>query len=185
MHLCTVNVRHTLSCTRLSKITDKGEGVPHLRVAGRRAWARTWKGPLTFCIIYTKQQDKHFKHSFLKRKIDFESTQLARQVQPITGCLCCHTYCAQLRPPWATIVGVLRAVSNREFRYPRVCWRFLSHPLHLSAFFLPRVTPWWPRNSAVCHVIIFRNACIHVRPGLKSVSGPQTRRSSTWISSSF
>ena len=127
MHLCTVNVRHTLSCTRLSKITDKGEGVPHLRVAGRRAWARTWKGPLTFCIIYTKQQDKHFKHSFLKRKIDFESTQLARQVQPITGCLCCHTYCAQLRPPWATIVGVFRAVSNGEFRYPRVCWRFLSH----------------------------------------------------------
>jgi len=38
---------------------------------------------------------------------------------------------------------------------------------------------------AVCHVIILKDACIYMRPGLKSVSGPQTRRSLTWINSSL
>ena len=65
-----------------------------------------------------------------------------------------------------------------------VCWRFLTYPPHLSAFFLPLVTPR-PRNGAVCHVIILRSACIYMRPGLKSVSDPQTKRSSTWISVSL
>ena len=59
---------------------------------------------------------------------------------------------------------------------------------HTSAsperLFLPLVTPW-PRNNAVCHMIILRNACIYMKPCLKSVSGPQTRRSSTWIISSL
>ena len=50
-------------------------------------------------------------------------------------------------------------------------------------FFLPLVTPR-PRNVAVCHVIILRNACIYTRTGLKSASGPQIGRSSTWITSS-
>ena len=70
--------------------------------------------------------------------------------------------------------------SHGFFLWPGrgVCWRFLQHPPHLSAFCLPRVTP---RNGVVCHVIILRNACIYIRPGLK----PQTRRSSTWITSSF
>jgi len=85
--------------------------------------------------------------------------------------------------------GVTVSRSSHGFLFwSSVCWRFLPHPPHLSAFSLPRVTPW-PRSGAVCHVIILRNACIYMRPGLKSVSdsasGPQTRRSSTWISSSF
>jgi len=42
-----------------------------------------------------------------------------------------------------------------------------------------------PRSGALCHVIILRNACIYMMPGLKSVSGPQTTRSSTCITSSF
>ena len=79
-------------------------------------------------------------------------------------------------------------VVSRSFHgllfWPGVCWRFLTHPPHLSAFCLSVVTPS-PRNGAVCHVIILRNACIYMRPGLKSVSGPQTKRSSTWISSSL
>ena len=62
-----------------------------------------------------------------------------------------------------------------------VYWRFLRHLPHLSAFFLPRVTPW-PRSGAVCHAIILRNACIYMRPVLKSRNGPLTRRSTTWIS---
>jgi len=81
--------------------------------------------------------------------------------------------------------GVVVSRSSHGFLFwPGVCWRFLTHPPHLSAYFLPLVTPW-PRNNAVCHVIILRNACIYMRPGLKSVSGPQTRRSSTWTSSSW
>ena len=68
--------------------------------------------------------------------------------------------------------------------WPGVCWQLLSRPPHLSAFFLPLVTPW-RRSGAVCHVIILRNACIYMRSGLKSASGLQIRRSSTWITSSF
>ena len=68
--------------------------------------------------------------------------------------------------------------------WPGMCWQFLTHPPHLSTFFLPLATPW-PRNGAVCHVIILRNACIYMRPGLKCVSWSRTRRSSTWISSSL
>jgi hypothetical protein len=79
---------------------------------------------------------------------------------------------------------VVSRSSHGFLFWPGVCWRFLTHPPHLSAFFLPLVTPW-PRNGAVCHVIILTNACIYMRPGLKSVSGPQTKRSSTWISSSL
>jgi len=63
---------------------------------------------------------------------------------------------------------------------PGVCWQFLPRLPHLSAFFLPLVTPW-QRSGVVCHVIILRNACIYeVRPQV--LSGLQTRRSSTWIS---
>ena len=81
--------------------------------------------------------------------------------------------------------GVVMSRSSHGFLFwPGVCWRFLTHPPHLIAFFLPLVTPW-PRNNAVCHLIILRNACIYMRPGLKSVSGPQTRGSSTWTSSSW
>jgi len=83
------------------------------------------------------------------------------------------------------------AVSRSRFSHgfpfwPGVCWQFLPHQPHLSTFFLPLVTPW-RRNDAVwvCHVIILRNACIYKRPGLNSVSGAQTRRSLTWISSSL
>jgi len=65
--------------------------------------------------------------------------------------------------------------------WPSVCWRFLSRPLHLSAFCLPLVTPW-RRSGAVCHVIILRNACIYMRSDLKSASAQI--RSSTWITSS-
>jgi len=65
--------------------------------------------------------------------------------------------------------------------WPGVYWRFLRHLPHLSAFFLPRVTPW-PRSGVVCHAIILRNACIYMRSGLKTGSGPLTRRSTTWIS---
>jgi len=84
-----------------------------------------------------------------------------------------------------SVNGVVVSRSSHDFLFwPGVCWRFLTHPPHLSAFFLRLVTPW-PRNGTVCHVIILRNACIYMRPGFKSVSGPQTRRSSTWISSSL
>jgi len=72
--------------------------------------------------------------------------------------------------------------SSHDFLlWPSVYWRFLRHLLHLSAFFLPRVTGW-PRSSAVCHAIILRNAGIYMRLELKSGSGPLTRRSTTWIS---
>jgi len=40
------------------------------------------------------------------------------QIQTLTECLGCHIYCAQLEPPWVTIVGASRAVPNRESRYP-------------------------------------------------------------------
>ena len=53
-YLCTVNLKHTLSRTRPCKIAAKGVGVLHLGVAGHRAWSRTWEGPSTFVIIYTK-----------------------------------------------------------------------------------------------------------------------------------
>jgi len=65
--------------------------------------------------------------------------------------------------------------------WPGVYWRFLRHLPHLSAFLLPWVTPR-PRSGAVCHAIILRNACIYMRPVLKSGSGPLTRRSTTLIS---
>ena len=58
MYLCTVNVNHTLSCTRPNKIAAKGVGVPHLVAASRCAWPRTREGPLTFYIFYTKERDK-------------------------------------------------------------------------------------------------------------------------------
>ena len=57
-YLSAVSVKHTLSCTGPSKIAAKGVGVPHLGVAGRRAWPRTWEGPFTFYIIYTQQRDE-------------------------------------------------------------------------------------------------------------------------------
>ena len=57
-YLDTVNVKHTLSCTRPNKLAAKGVGVLYLGVAGRRAWPKSWEGPLMFYIIYTKQQDK-------------------------------------------------------------------------------------------------------------------------------
>jgi len=38
--------------------------------------------------------------------------------------------------------GVLVSRSPHGFLFwPGVCWRFLTHPPHLSAFFLPLVTP--------------------------------------------
>ena len=83
--------------------------------------------------------------------------------------------------------GAVVSRSSHGFLFwPGVCWRFLTHLPHPSAFFLPLVTPRL-RNSAVCHAIILRNACIYMRPRpcLKSVSGSQTRRSSTWIISSL
>ena len=40
-YLFTVNVKHTLSCTRPNRIAAKGVGVPHRVVAGRRAWPKT------------------------------------------------------------------------------------------------------------------------------------------------
>jgi len=45
-------------CTWTNKITAKGVGLPHLGVAGRRTWSKTWEGPRTIYIIYTKWQGK-------------------------------------------------------------------------------------------------------------------------------
>ena len=56
-YLCTVNVKHTLSCTQYSKIATKGVGIQYLGVAGRLSWSKTWEGPLTFYIFYSTQQD--------------------------------------------------------------------------------------------------------------------------------
>jgi len=36
------------------------------------------------------------------------------QIQTLKACFGCQIYCAQLGPPWATIVEAFRAVSNRE-----------------------------------------------------------------------
>ena len=56
-------------------------------------------------------------------------------------------------------VVVSRSSHGSGFLFwPGVCWWLLTHPPHLSAFFLPLVIPW-PRNGAVCHVIILSNAC--------------------------
>ena len=71
--------------------------------------------------------------------------------------------------------------SSHFLFWSGVHWRFLRHLPHLSAFFLPRVTPW-PRSGVVCHAIILRNVCIYMRRGLKSGSGPLTTRSTTWSS---
>ena len=61
-------------------------------------------------------------------------------------------------------------------------WLFLSYLPHLSACFLPRATPW-PRSVAVCQAIVLWNACIYMRPILRSANGLQTRKSSRcqWI----
>jgi len=54
----TTNIKHTLSCTRSSKIVLKGVFVPYLGTAGRRAWPKNWEGPLNSNIICTQQQYK-------------------------------------------------------------------------------------------------------------------------------
>ena len=47
-----------LSCTQPIKIVANEVRVPHLGAGVRRACPKTGEGPLTFYIIYTKQQDK-------------------------------------------------------------------------------------------------------------------------------
>jgi len=58
---------------------------------------------------------------------------------------------------------VVSRSSHGVLFWPGVCWRLLSHPPHLSAFFLLRVKQW-QRSGAVYEAITLRNACIYMRP---------------------
>ena len=65
-HLSIISIydsksEHTLSCTR--------------GAACRRAWPKTWEGPLTIFIIYSTQQDK-ITHAWL-RKYTYERATVA------------------------------------------------------------------------------------------------------------